>query len=52
MVLQFCIVFIFWHFWTNNRHVCINLNAFLMVIQNVDMKLKNVDIFYNLCYIF
>ena len=35
------------NYWTNTRHVGTHLNAFLMVISNIVMKLYNFDIFGN-----
>ena len=35
-----------------SRYVCTYLNAFLMLIQNIDSKFQNVDIFENISDIF
>ena len=39
-------------YWTKTRHVGTYFNAFFMVIPNMVMKFQNVDIFYQICYIF
>ena len=39
----------FMNYWTNTRHVCTYLNAFLIVIPNIVMKFQHFDRFDKLC---